>query len=67
MTFGENLRQLRIQKDIGQNQLADMLHISVKTISHWETGYSEPNINQLVALADFFDISTDELLGRKQF
>lgn len=62
--FYENLKALRIAHKIGQKQLAKIINISVKTVSHWETGYSEPSIAQLIALADFFKISIDELVGK---
>lgn len=65
MTFKDNLKALRTTADIGQKQLADALNTSPKTISHWETGYSEPSVEQLIRLADYFDISLDELTGRK--
>ncbi len=64
MTFTENLKALRRYKNIGQKQLAEKLNVSTKTISHWETGYTEPTIAQLISLADFFDTSIDELVGR---
>ena len=64
MAFNENLKFLRKTKEIGQAKLAQVLSISTKTVSHWETGYTEPSIAQLIALADFFDISIDELVGR---
>ena len=65
MTFKDNVKALRTTADIGQKQLADALNTSPKTISHWETGYSEPSVEQLIRLADYFDISLDELTGRK--
>lgn len=65
MTFKDNLKVLRTTAGIGQKQLADALNTSPKTISHWETGYSEPSVEQLIRLADYFDISLDELTGRK--
>ena len=65
MTFKDNLKALRTTAGIGQKQLADALNTSHKTISHWETGYSEPSVEQLIRLADYFDISLDELAGRK--
>ena len=64
MGFKENLKALRVAKGIAQAKLAELLNISVKTVSHWETGYTEPSVAQLVFLADFFDVSLDELLGR---
>ena len=64
MKFKETLRELRSMRGLGQQQLADLLKISVKTVSHWETGYSEPSIAQLIALADFFEVTLDDLVGR---
>ena len=64
MKFKETLRELRSMRGLGQQQLADLLQISVKTISHWETGYSEPSISQLILLADFFEVTLDDLVVR---
>ncbi len=65
MTFSENLKELRKEKEIGQETLALELSVSVKTVSHWETGYTQPSIEQLIKIADYFGVSLDELLGRK--
>ena len=65
MSFCENLKFLRKEHKIGQKYLAEKLNVSVKTISHWETGYTEPSINQLIALANFFNLSIDEIVDRK--
>lgn len=64
MDFKTNLKILRKERNIGQIRLAEILNVSVKTISHWETGYTEPSILQLIQLADFFDLTLDELTGR---
>lgn len=64
MDFKDNLKLFRRQSGIGQAKLAEMLNISPKTISHWETGYTEPCIAELVKLADVFDVTIDELVGR---
>ncbi len=64
MNFPESLKNLRVIRGVGQKQLADMLNTTVKTVSHWETGYSEPSIAQLIELADYFDVTLDELTGR---
>lgn len=64
MKFAENLRNWRISQGILQRQLAEKLNVSMQTLSHWETGYTEPSIQQLIALADFFDTTVDELIGR---
>lgn len=64
MKFAENLKMLRAAKGIGQRDLAALLNTTVKTISHWETGYSEPSLMQLILLADIFDVTLDDLVGR---
>lgn len=61
----DTLRRLRQENNIGQKELAEVLDTTVKTISHWETGYSEPSIAQLIALADYFEVTIDELVDRK--
>lgn len=64
MGFCENLKALRKANGIDQSVLGERLSISSKTVSHWETGYTEPSINQLIALANFFDVTIDELVDR---
>ncbi len=64
MNFAENLKILRNAKQISQTKLATELNISTKTNSHWETGYSEPSISQLIQLSNFFEITVDELVGK---
>ncbi len=63
--FPKNLKDLRVARGIGQAELAKVFNISLKTISHWETGYSEPSIAQLIALARFFDVTVDDLVGNE--
>lgn len=58
------LKNLRIEKNITQKELAEKLNTTLKTVSHWETGYTEPSVSQLIALADFYKVSLDELVGR---
>ena len=65
MSFCENLKSLRKINKLDQLTLAEKINVSPKTISHWETGYTEPSIAQLINIANFFDISVDELIDRK--
>ncbi len=65
MAFKENLKYLRRQQNLGQKDIAEILNTTLKTVSHWETGYCEPSISQLIALADYFDVTLDELVERK--
>lgn len=61
--FGERLRDLRIEKAIGQNKLARDLSLSNASISYWETGKQEPTASAIFKLADYFGVSADYLLG----
>ena len=65
MGFSENLKNLRKANKLDQNKLANAINVSSKTISHWETGYTEPSINQLIMLANYFDVTIDDLVDRK--
>lgn len=63
ITFNENLKNIRQNEKLSQKDLAEKLHISIKTISHWETGYTEPSLVQLIMLSKILDVSIDDLLG----
>ncbi len=58
------LKQLRKQKGISQLKLALDLNTNQNTISRYETGEREPGINELVMIADYFNVSLDYLLER---
>jgi transcriptional regulator with XRE-family HTH domain len=64
MNIGSNIFNLRKQKNITQEALAAELGVTAAAVSKWEKGYTLPDILMLCALADFFEITTDELLGR---
>lgn len=61
--FGERLKELRQEKQLGQNKLAELLDLSNASISYWENGKQEPTASALFKLADFFNVSVDYLLG----
>lgn len=63
--ISEKLASLREAAGITQEELAQQLSVSGKTVSKWETGISEPNGDMLCKLADYYRISVDTLLGRK--
>ena len=65
--FGERLKQLRTDKNIGQNLLAKKLGFSNASISYWETGKQLPSIEVVYKLAVYFQVSADYLLGLKDF
>lgn len=64
--IGMRIRQLRNDKNWTQKDLADKLHVGKTTISNYETGYSEPDIETQTVLADLFGVSLDDLNGRKR-
>ena len=64
MNIGRNILELRKQKNIKQEELASELGVTAAAVSKWENGYTLPDILMLCALADFFGVTTDELLGR---
>lgn len=61
--FGERLKSLRAEKNIGQNALAKQLELSNASISYWETGKQMPTAEAIFKIAMFFDVSADYLLG----
>lgn len=63
-SFNERLKQLRADKKALQKDLAHYLEISVRAYQHYETGTRYPDFQGIQKLADFFDVSTDYLLGR---
>ena len=61
--FSERLKELRKENDVGQIELADSIGVSKGIISLWENDLREPKLSNLVALAKFFDVSIDYLVG----
>ena len=62
MKLAEQIRKHRKENNLTQDQLATELHTTRQTVSKWERGTIEPNVQMIVQLAQRFDISTDELL-----
>ena len=61
--FSEILKELRIEKNLSRQELANLMYVSPRTICYWELGQRECNLEQLVSLANIFSVSTDYLLG----
>ncbi len=61
--FGERLRFLRLEKGIGQIQLAKELDVGKSVISLWELGKCEPTLSKLISIAKFFGVTIDFLAG----
>ena len=54
--FCEKLKELRIEKGVGQIELAQAINVSKGIISLWENGLREPKLSNLIALANFFEV-----------
>ena len=60
--FDKNLKRLRIQRNLKQEELAEKLHVTRQTVSGWETGRRQPDLDMLKKLAEVLDIDMQELL-----
>lgn len=61
--IGENVRRMRAMKGLTQEELAEFLGVSFQAVSKWERGLAYPDIEIIPAIANFFDITIDELMG----
>lgn len=64
--FGIKLKELRIEKGIGQIELAKILGVSKGIISLWENGINEPKLSYLIAISNYFGVSIDYLAGKEE-
>lgn len=63
MKLSEHIYELRKQRSLSQEQLAEALNVSRQTVSKWERGAAAPELEKLRALADYFGVTLDELTG----
>lgn len=66
-TVGAMISKLRKEKEVGQKELAVLLNMSVATISNYEKGVHSPDLSTVCKLADYFQVTTDYLLGRTSY
>ena len=59
---GDFLKQLRKDKGLTQEQLAERFYVSSRTVSRWETGSNLPDLNMLIELAEFYDVDIREII-----
>ena len=62
--FSEKLKTLRTQKQVRQKDIAAAMGVSLRAYQYYETNTKEPTMSNLIALADYFDVSIDYLVGR---
>jgi transcriptional regulator with XRE-family HTH domain len=65
MNFANNLKQLRIRRNLTQKEFAKLMNIAPSTVTMYEIGQREPNFTLLDKMATYFEVSADYLLGRK--
>ena len=63
-TFGEHLKSLRKAKKVTQKEVAQEIGATERTYQHYEADTKKPSFENLIALADYFDVSLDYLVGR---
>jgi len=64
--FSAKFKELRRVRDLTQEQIADIFHVSPQSVSRWETGANYPDIEILPHIAVFFKVTVDDLLGTQQ-
>jgi len=62
--YGERMRMLRKERKVPQKELAELMGVKIRGYQYYERETTEPNIAALIALADFYDVSIDYLVGR---
>ncbi len=65
--FSERLKELRNERNMTRQALADELHISVRLVGYWENGQRECSLDMLIKISNIFDVSVDFLIGNKDF
>ena len=63
--FGKKLRELRLEKGISQQKLGEELGFCNQTVSFWENGSREPDLDTLLQISHYFEVSLEELLEDK--
>lgn len=63
--FGKRLKELRIEKGLSQQKLGEVFGFCNQTVSFWESGSREPDLDTLVRIAHYFDVALEDLLEEK--
>lgn len=66
MEFGQRLRMLRERKKLKRKVLSELCGLASTAIKRYEEGECEPTLHSLIAIADFFDVSVDYLVGKSE-
>ena len=60
--IGKNIKKIRSEKGMTQEQLAESLHVTRQAVSNWEQGKTQPDVETLSAMAEVFDVPVEELI-----
>lgn len=63
--LGKIIKELRLEEGISQRELGNRLSVCNQTVSFWESGQREPDLDTLLKIAKYFQVSTDYLLGNE--
>ena len=61
------IKLLRTEKGMNQEQLAEQLHVTRQAVSNWETGKTQPDIETLTQIAEYFQVSVEQLIYGKEY
>ena len=64
--FGKRLKELRLEKALSQRAFGEIFNVCNQTVSFWETGSREPDLDTLLAIAHYFDVSLEFLLEENE-
>lgn len=63
MKIGEKIKELRIEKDLSQEQFAKLIGVSQKAIDYWERGVNEPKVSYVIAIVNACDLTFDDFFA----
>ena len=63
MTIGEKIKELRIEKGLSQQKLANLIGVSQKAVDYWERNINEPKAIYIISLVKIFNMSFDEFFN----
>ncbi|MCI6734472.1 MAG: helix-turn-helix domain-containing protein [Clostridiales bacterium] len=61
--LGKRLKELRVEKNLSQKALAEIIETNNSSVCDWECGRTEPSLDTVIKLCEFFDVTADYLLG----
>lgn len=64
--LSDNIRSYRKKNNLSQDELAEKIGVSRQSVSFWETGQTQPTLDNIISLSKIFNISSDELLGNTE-